>query len=1263
LSIRSYLGASDYIKNRHDKLDGSCQWIEEREDYKDWRDAAPELDQGKKYEPSVYWITANPGAGKTVLVAHVESQLEEFGLQHGAFYFNFGKKDSSSLAGLLRSLAYQMAQSNAAVREMLMKLHNEASTIDLEDVLAIWSKIFRTGILQVSFHANRLPHLSIFPKSYSLTTHLQIPILTPQYWLIDALDECVAYSEFFSLLKGMSVAFSLKIFITSRKLADMPKLVRQLKDVTLRVVEIPVQDTLRDIGLYISSRMDDMPIQNGHDANELMDQIIAKSNASFLWVRLVMDELEGLYGHESMMEALQGIPEGMVPYYRRTVTEMAENKRERRVAKAILRWVALASRPLSTLELANAISIDVNTQLLSPKSAVEGLCGQLVSIDAESDQVRIIHTTAREFLASDDAGDFRISSPEDHEKIALVCLELLSGPEMQPPKHRKLLEHKRQRPPAKVPALLQYAISHFSDHILGASASSAELLTALTKFLSSNTLTWIERVATNGDIHLLVRTARNLKSYLLRRPQPGSSLDQNLAYLDSWATDLGRLAFKFHSALATYPESIYFLIPPLCPTGSAIHRQFRRMHDSLALLGPMNQYWEDCMATLAFGDQTVSAVACGESLIAVGFESGDIAFYNNRSEETELVLFHDLAMDLLQFDPQGLYIAGSNRCFLMVWDLQGNLLWQTRIRVRFFVLLFSSTNLLGVTRQGKAIKWDIETGKLVDERIFIYQPPKDDNASCGMHTRAPSAASVSPNLELIALAYRNGPVCLFDFETADFIGWVLDAKRRCPQYLIFHPNPDVNLLLIIDNESHLSLFDPWTGALVKEREPGEYIVPISATCSPSGHTFATVDARGHLKIRDFESLAVLYHAVTPNPSFRMLQFTSDNFNLLDVTNHEMKIWSPTTLMGKKVPEEASNSNQPQDVIVQKHQFETLQMSRIRTFTAHPKHPVLFVGKNNGNVSLYNLADGQEVGVLYRHLDSVYGIASCRENVIATSDVFNIVQVWTLTIRRPCTIQAEKLKMKFRATASIHQLLLDDSGEYLLVSTTQSDVVYRTSNGMTVGSLHWEEEKRTSWKWITVPDNGQGSVFALIHNHTLSHYTPSNFPKMSPVPPVSLEYTTDEGFKEASMDLAFLNPSTRHLVLQYSQESRHTSHSSVAMFQLPPAINATLPPLPPPPISALPLVLFPAIKYAMGFTSPGERFVFLTEDSWMCSIPLDGDDSRYTRHFFVPNEYTTKNNEIMPIQATGDNFLFCIFDKIAVIKNGLKFQDLVNVETS
>lgn len=258
--------------------------------------------------------------------------------------------------------------------------------------------------------------------------------------------------------------------MTSRKLPDHPKLVHQLDGYVIHVIEIPTIDTMRDISLYVRDRIEVLPIDEEEDKESLTKEILSKSNASFLWVRLVLDELESVYGYESIMSVLHSIPGGMMSCYRRTVTEMKENKRERHLIQAILKWVVCASRPLTILELTEALRIDINVHLPSARRAVEGLCGHLVSVDKHTDLVQIVHTTAREFLLSNEAEEFRISRPEANECLALACLQLLGSPAMQPPRHRRLLTQRRQEQSSS--PLLGYAITQFSEHILGASAES-----------------------------------------------------------------------------------------------------------------------------------------------------------------------------------------------------------------------------------------------------------------------------------------------------------------------------------------------------------------------------------------------------------------------------------------------------------------------------------------------------------------------------------------------------------------------------------------------------------------------------------------------------------------------------------------------------------------------------------------------------------------------------------------------------------------------
>jgi hypothetical protein len=153
-SIQSFLGVSSLPDERHEKLEGSCRWIDEREDFGIWRNApyVLHLAQEINLKPQVYWIHAGPGVGKTVLAAHVSSQLKESGIHHAVYYFHAGKKVSQSLAGLFRSIAFQMSTYNPAILDAMMKLQGEGISYDLDDPCAVWSEIFKGSILQVCPH-------------------------------------------------------------------------------------------------------------------------------------------------------------------------------------------------------------------------------------------------------------------------------------------------------------------------------------------------------------------------------------------------------------------------------------------------------------------------------------------------------------------------------------------------------------------------------------------------------------------------------------------------------------------------------------------------------------------------------------------------------------------------------------------------------------------------------------------------------------------------------------------------------------------------------------------------------------------------------------------------------------------------------------------------------------------------------------------------------------------------------------------------------
>jgi WD40 repeat protein len=1011
---------------------------------------------------------------------------------------------------------------------------------------------------------------------------------------------------------------------------------------------------MKDIKLFVQNQISLISIDNNEEKEHLLSEILSKSDACFLWVQLVMEELLPLHIFETMMSVLQGIPEGMISYYQKTVTEMAENRREKHIVKAILLWVVCSTRSLTVFELSEALKLDINVRLPNTKVAIEGLCGQFVTVDKQTNLVHVIHLTAREFLLSDDAGEFKISKSEAHERIALTVLQLLVGPPMQPPRHRRLID--RRGPVHAISPLTDYSITQFSEHVFSASTESDKILAALNKFFTTTILSWIEKIATRKFLHHLIHVAKDLKGYLDRRAKYQSPLNRYVSNIDVWAADLSRLATKFGGALASQPRSIYFLIPPLCPTDTAIYRQFGRSSDGLTVSGFQNSYWDDCAATVSFEAETASAVACDNNLIAVGFESGEIHLYNHGSFQKERVIRHRVPVDLLLLDPLGSFVITSCIKYLTAWDLAGNHLWQKRLRSRCIVLTVSSTFIAGLTMSGRVIHWDVATGRQIEDHLYPYQSLDPNSQLQADLVKAPSKAAFGPGLELLAIAYRNAPTCIYELQGHSWIAWATDENpRQMVVDLVFNPNPEVNLLLIAYDDSRLSLYDSWSGVLLQSQKPETHALLTSLSCSADGRTFGTIDVLGNLQIWDFESLTPIYHLVTPNQSFRILSFTSDGFNLVDVVDHEMKIWAPSALVRKTIEEEAKMSEQA--IVLPVNRPVIFNSSIIRCAVAHQTRPAVFIGNYNGDVLAYETTNAEKsnpMSPLYSHNGAVVKCLAVHGDVIASADVNGRVQVWQLDTSRPNMIQAGKLKRRVRVSAAICQILFDQTGNYLLVSTMDSDHVYDVEDGTLVGSLPFNENERSIWKWTILPNSKHNQQFTLIHNHELIYYLAKTFPTKCGGARVELDYKIANGLVETGIDFALLHPQSMSLILDVRQQLGYVTKNSLFVFKLPEISSET---------STVALqpskTLNSDFTHFLGISQADQRLVYLNRNNWVSSTNLTSiSQTDNARHFFVPNEYMANGNNILPIKTTDDRFVFCLYDKLAVVKNGLLFKELM-----
>lgn len=443
----------------------------------------------------------------------------------------------------------------------------------------------------------------------------------------------------------------------------------------------------------------------------------------------------------------------------RILDSMSTYPHGKRLTKAILTWTVCSARPLTVEELYHAVQIDINDNIDSIQRSIASNCGQLVYIDAIS-RVKMVHQTARDFLLQpNNKSEFAVDKKAGHKTLAMVCLKYLSGREMAGPKHRKLSASMivKERCP-----FVAYACNSLWNHILVVSSQDNEFLDALTRFLDcSNVLSWIEYVAKESDVNRLIQTGRSFRSYLQRRSRHAVPLGRDVAILDSWAVDLVRLVTKFGSNLSSSPSSIYHLIPPFCPSDTALNRQFATSARSITVSGLSTTGWNDCSSTITYQQDVASALACAIKLFAVALTSGRIIIYHETTCQEFRRLYYDEGVKILHFGNDRELLACAGLKSVCIWNtLSWDLLWKLNVSSQCMSLSFVDNDslLLGVLKNNQLLVWDLGTG--VCKEIPNWLDELDEGYSG--HFRRLTAATLAEKSSLLAVVYRGHDIIIWD---------------------------------------------------------------------------------------------------------------------------------------------------------------------------------------------------------------------------------------------------------------------------------------------------------------------------------------------------------------------------------------------------------------------------------------------------------------------------------------------------------------------
>ena len=1183
--LETYLGVSekpedDLIDLQEARIKGSCEWFAEKCSFQEW------LNPSSK-PTHLYWISANPATGKSVLSGYIIEHMESLNFECSYYFFRHGDKVKSSISGFLRSIAYQMALTSIDVRQRLVSMMERDIRFDKDDERIIWRKLFGLAIFRADFQR-------------------------PHYWIVDALDECSNTIAFCQMIIKIEETIPVRILVTSRRTPEIVTHFKGLqKQAPSQVVffeeEISSTDTSSDIKIYLQSNMEKLPVSSVKTRQELLQKVLDKSSGCFLWVKLVLEELEGAWGQHQIETVLEEVPVDMDPLYTRALVVMAEKPiRTKELAKAILTWTMCATRPLTMIELQYALKLDLGDTIEALQKAVASLCGQLVYVDKHS-RVQMVHQTARAFLLRDDLdSEFAINSILGHLRLGRITLRYLNSEEMRSQRARKSsrigLSQSKRSP------FVNYASISFSEHMRQTSSNNNELLGLLDCFLRTNVLSWIEHIAQTGDLHHLTTTAKIIANYLVRYAKYASPLSSKIQRAHLWATDFIRLVANFGKNLLEMPSSIYWLIPPFCPAESAISLQFGSTARGIAVVGLSDTVWDDRLACIEYPDTQATAVACGETYFAVGLQNGEVVLCHNTTCQEWQRLQHDGPLRLLAFDASSNMLASVSRKDIKVWDIASrNVLWHFVTDHDVLSLLFAEDDnvLIAATRGNGTLGWDITSG-LITEELPWTEAFGDER-----FRRPPLTAAFSSDLSMLAIVYRGRPISIWDMDdqtVTGFLGRESDLENLAigtntsVASLVFSSNPNLGLLAAAYEDGDLALFDPWNQTTIKVIEANAQMV----ACSPDGCTLVTGNSAGMVQLFEFDTLELMYRINAFDYGVRSLAFSTNGLRFLDVRGQHCNVWEPSVLVrklqkdGEDVVSEALPA-EPRIVGV----ADIDDVVEITTLICHDSGDFLFCGKSDGSVCLYGTSTGKQISTLYSHADDIPITSMCwgeKNDILITADAASQLIARQLVYNTSTRVwNASTVLLSQRLSVAMDQLVVDSTNNLLLVSADSSRSIWNLSTG--VQTTKWAPMSEVPDFWINHPKDPlkclsfrTTSIAMIDWSTTKALLTRDSTIKLN------LNTSPDERIKSI---LPCSNG--RKVAVEISRKRREDSTTKVLLFEsssLQALAEETAASVTQPSISPLP-EFFPLsshVEHLIG--AYGTKLVFLDRDSWVCSVDLE-----------------------------------------------------------
>lgn len=336
-----------YNISRHKRLANTCQWILEREFTIKWLSNDFQHDS-----PKILWINGPAGYGKTVLCAKIVEHLCSSPNQQLVAHY-FVSADSSTRDKpfeVIKSWLFQLISQNPVALDAARECWDAkaAPRASQDEVVKALKHVLRS-LNGCTLIADGLDECG-WPNSAKVFDD-------DKYDRNSAVGFFGAIAEAASRTRTRILLVSRKETYLKRAFDSQLALSEDIASTEYSILPSDINTDAKALSHEIVDRK--LPNKSNEQRSELVERMLAKSQGMLLWIRMLEGDLSGVKSTRALLRAVEQAPTALDRLYDNNWNRITSGRTEKK-AFSVLRWVAFATRPLTVLELTEALTIPEN---------------------------------------------------------------------------------------------------------------------------------------------------------------------------------------------------------------------------------------------------------------------------------------------------------------------------------------------------------------------------------------------------------------------------------------------------------------------------------------------------------------------------------------------------------------------------------------------------------------------------------------------------------------------------------------------------------------------------------------------------------------------------------------------------------------------------------------------------------------------------------------------------------------------------------------